>query len=571
MLSTLPETSDELKGWEWANIEPYYQKLEARELTRENVNDWLADWTRLHDLVNLHFSRAHVENTRYTADKEIENYYLHLVTEVGSSLRAAEQRLNQKLLDSGLTAPGMEIALKEMRAETEIFRAENLPLLAEETKLANEYNKISGAQVIEWEGEELTLARLKPLLQNPDRALREKAWRATMQRVLQDREALNQLWVKLLNLRQQIAENAGFDNYRDYRWKVLGRFDYTPEDCETFHAAIEKAVVPAAKRVLERRRKNLGVASVRPWDLDVEPLGRPALRPFESTAELEEKVGAIFNKVDPQLGEFYATMRRENILDLENRKNKAPGAYCTMIMAGNNKRPFVFGNSVGLASDVTTALHECGHAFHVFETANMPFYQQRQPGSEFCEVASMSMELLGSPYLTKSEGGFYTEAEAARARIEHLEHNILFWPYMAVVDAFQQWAYTHPGEASDPANCDRQWGSLWDRFMPGEDWSGLEEEKVTGWHRKLHIYRFPFYYVDYGLAQLGAVQVWGRSLQNKQQAVADYRKALQLGSTVSLPELYAAAGAKFAFDATTLKEAVDLMERTIEQLSEQQQ
>jgi oligoendopeptidase F len=250
-------------------------------------------------------------------------------------------------------------------------------------------------------------------------------------------------------------------------------------------------------------------------------------------------------------------------LDVGNRKNKAPGAYCADFMVA--RRPFVFGNAVGVSGDVRTLLHESGHAFHTFESDHLPYIQQLDVTMEFAEVASMSMELLAGPYLSRQHGGFYSDPDAARDRVEHLERIILFWPYMAVVDGFQQWAYTHP-EGVDPAACDAKWQELQQRFMPGVDWSGLETELMTGWHRKQHIHRSPFYYVEYGLAQLGAVQVWRNALQDQAGAVAQYRRALALGGTKPLPELYAAAGAKFAFDADTLGEAIELLETTIEQL-----
>ena len=272
----------------------------------------------------------------------------------------------------------------------------------------------------------------------------------------------------------------------------------------------------------------------------------------------------MFHRVDSRFGEYYDTMARESLLDLDNRKNKAPGGYCTSFPM--SRRPFIFANAVGLPDDLQTMLHESGHAFHNFERYALPYTQQRQVGLEFAEVASMSMELLAAPYLAAKDGGVYSEADAARAHIEHLEKNILFWPYMAVVDAFQHWVYENPADAADPSKCDAQWAAQWNRFMSGVDWSGLEEEMKTGWQRKLHIHQVPFYYVEYGLAQLGAVQIWANALSDQAGAVASYRRALALGGTVLLPQLFAAAGAKFAFDAATLRKYVDLMERTIEKL-----
>ena len=511
------------------------------------------------------YSRLHLATTLNTADAESEQHFNTFIGEVYPQVEAAEQQLKQKLLDSQLEPPGFEIPLRNMRAEAALFREDNLPLLVENRKLGSEYNKIVGAQTVPWEGQELTLQQMRPIAQNTDRAVRERAWRLAANRWLADRAAINDLWVKSVPLRKQIALNASCADYRDYRWRELLRFDYTPADCETFHAAIEAVVVPAANRIYARAKQRLNVDRLRPWDCDFDrdPLNYPASQPFANVTELMEKTAKIFQHVDPQLGAYYSTMRRENLLDLDNRKGKAPGGFCTEFPIA--QRPFIFMNSVGVCDDVRTMLHESGHAFHVFETNHLPYIHQLQVTMEFAEVASMSMELLAAPYLPEKFGGFFADRDAARDRVEHLERIILFWPYMAVVDAFQQWAHTHP-EGTDPAACDAKWAELQQRFMPGVDWSGLEAEMMTGWHRKQHIHRAPFYYVEYGLAQLGAVQVWRNALKDQAASLANYRQALALGGTKSLPELYQAAGAKFAFDAGTMREAVELIETTIEQL-----
>jgi oligoendopeptidase F len=506
-----------------------------------------------------------VANTLNTADAEAEQRYLTFLSDVFPHVQAAEQKLKQKLLESGSEPAGFEIPLRNMRAEAALFREINLPLLVEDRKLGTQYDKVVGAQTVQWEGQELTLQQIRPIAQQPDRAVRERAWRLASNRWLADRAAINELWTKTAPLRKQIALNADCADYREFRWRELLRFDYTPADCEMFHAAIEEVAVPAANRIYARAKQRLGVDRVRPWDCDFDrdPLNYPTLQPFENVADLMDKSEKIFQHVDPQLGEYYTIMRRESLLDLDNRKGKAPGGYCTEFPIA--QRPFIFMNSVGLRDDVRTMLHESGHAFHVFETNHLPYIQQLQVTMEFAEVASMSMELLAAPYLSQNHGGFYTAQEAAHDRVEHLERIILFWPYMAVVDAFQQWAHTHP-DGADPTACDARWADLQQRFMPGVDWSGLEAELMTGWHRKLHIHSAPFYYVEYGLAALGAVQVWRNALNDQAAALANYRRALSLGGTRSLPDLYQAAGAKFAFDAGTLREAVDLIEVTIDQL-----
>ena len=565
MFSTLPDHYSAFIHWTWPQFEPYYQNLIERPLSADNVATWLADWSHLGKLAYELQARLSVANTLNTADAEAERRYLAFLSEVFPQAQAAEQKLKQKLLDSGLEPAGFAIPLRNMRAEAALFREINLPLLVEDRKLGTQYDKVVGAQTVQWEGQELTLQQIRPIAQQPDRAVRERAWRLASNRWLADRAAINELWMKTVPLRQQIALNAGCADYREYRWRQLLRFDYTPADCEAFHAAIEEVVVPAAKRVYARAKQRLGVDVVRPWDCDFDrdPLSYPTLQPFATVTDLMEKSEKIFQRVDSQLGEYYTIMRHENLLDLDNRKGKAPGGYCTEFPIA--QRPFIFMNAIGVPDDVRTMLHESGHAFHVFETNHLPYIHQLQVTMEFAEVASMSMELLAAPYLSNISGGFYTNQEAARDRVEHLERIILFWPYMAVVDAFQHWAHTQP-EGIDPAACDAQWAELQQRFMPGVDWSGLDAALMTGWHRKLHIHVSPFYYVEYGLAQLGAVQVWRNALQDQAASLANYRQALALGGTRSLPDLYRAAGAKFAFDAQTLREAVDLIETTIDQL-----
>jgi oligoendopeptidase F len=557
----LPVTLEELLKADWSHFDAFAKELAERPLTAENVEEWLDDWSQMAFRVTELYNRLLVATTRNTVDKAAEEQFNHFMDQIYPKAAEAEQLLKEKLLSSGFEPSGFEIPLRNFRAEADLFRKENLQLLAEEQKLANEYDKIAGAQTVEWEGQTLTVSQLQPLLQSNDREKREKVWRISFERVLQDRQKINDLWNKLLEVRLKIADNAGRPDYRAYRWQQLLRFDYTPQDCLSFHQAIEEVVVPVTRRIYERRRQQLGVDVLRPWDLDVDPLGRDPLRPYQQIDELRNGIAAIFNQVDPQFGEYYATLVREELLDLDNRPNKAPGAYSTDLQF--SKRPFVFCNSVGIHDDVQTLLHECGHAFHTFEVTPMRWSQQWLVGNEFCEVASMGMELLGSAYLTRDKGGFYTPQDAARALIEHLEKSICFWPYMAVVDAFQHWVYENPQQASDSAACDASWANLWERFMPGVDWSGLEAIRDTGWHRKLHIHTYPFYYIEYGLALLGAVQVWRNSLHDRKGAVAAYRRALALGGTAALPALYQTAGARLAFDAATLGEAVELMEKTI--------
>ena len=571
VLKNLPTTPQEIIAWTWPAIEPYYKDLEARPLSAASVDGWLTDWSSVGERIEEMYSRLSVATSVNTADKEADARMNAFLDGIFPNVMAAEQKLKEKLLASKLEPKGFEIPLRNMRAEADLFRESNLALLADQQKLAIEYDKIYGAQTVKWEGEEITLTRLAMNFQQPDRARREKAWHLKAERQLSDRKAINDLWKKFMDVRARIAKNADKPSYREYTWVQKLRFDYGPEDCKSFSAAIEQVVVPAATHIYQKRKQALGLDTLRPWDLvdgwysrPTPAAGIPQLKPFASIEELKSKTSAIFHQVDPVLGGYFDSLVAEGLTDLDNRKNKAPGAYCTSYTS--IRKPFIFVNAVGTHDDVMTTLHESGHSFHVFETAKIPYIHQLAVPMEFAEVASMGMELLASPYLTKANGGFYSDAEAAVARIEHLEGMLLFWPFMAAVDSFQQWVYENPKEGADPAACDKKWGELWDRFIPGVDYSGLEEVKVTGWHRKLHIHQIPFYYVEYGLAQLGAVQIFGNAIKDQKKAVADYRKALALGGTVTLPELFAAANAKFAFDATTLKTAVDLMEKVIAEL-----
>ncbi len=573
----LPQDAREILDWAWAKFAPYYARLQSVALDARNVDAWLADWTRLSALLDEAYQRLNVATTQYTNDATIEARYNRFSEEIYPQYQTAEQTLKEKLLASGLTPVGFELPLRNLRAEAALFRAENLPLQTQEQKLEKEFDKIIGGENIVWRGENKTPAQMWQTLQDPDRALREQIWRAILDTRLENRAALNDLWARQLRLRLQMAKNAGYvladgsGDYRAFRWRQYLRFDYTPDDCKRFADAIAQIVVPAASRLYEKYRARLGVDSLRPWDLQG-PMGFAAaaptrgarpLRPFQATAELIAKCAQIFADVDPALGALFEQMRAQNLLDLENRPHKAPGAYCQNYEAA--RVPFIFQNAVGANDDVQTLLHETGHAFHAFESFALPYIQQHAVPLEFCEVASMSMELFGAPYLNRADG-FYNDADAATARVEKLETMLLFWPYMAVVDLFQHWVYENPSQALESQNCDAQWGALWERFMPGVDWSELAKERVTGWHRKPHIFTSPFYYIEYGMAQLGAAQLWANALEDQAGAVRAYRRALALGYTVTLPELYRAAGARFAFDAPTLRRAVDLIERTISSL-----
>ncbi len=567
MKSRLPITTEELMQAEWKDFEPAATELADHALNSNNLYDWLADWSNFASKGFELYNRLYIARTLNTDDKQVEERFNTFMDDFYPKLLASEQKLKEKLIASNLEPEGFAIPLRNMRSDASLFRESNLLLFSEVMKLSSEYDRIIGSQTVQWDGEEVTVTQLRPVFQETDRKRREDAWRLSMDRWYADRDAITAVWQKLLPLRLKIAANADKPDFRTYRWQFLQRFDYTPQDCYSFHDAIEEVVVPAAYHIYEKRRQQLGLDVLRPWDLDVDTTGLPALKPFRNIDELTKKTAIIFNKVDPELGQYFSTLMQEGLLDLGNRKHKGPGAYC--IDLPSIRKPFVFANAVGIHDDVATLLHESGHAFHFLESCRLPFYHQLNPPMEFAEVASMSMELLAAPYLTDDHAGFYDPSEAARARIQHIESNILFWPYMSIVDLFQHWVYENPQDAMDGDACDEVFGKLWDRFMPGVDWTGLEKYKVTGWHRKAHIHAEPFYYIEYGLAQLGATLIYGNARKDQQAAVASYRKALALGGTVPLPELYKTAGARLAFDSKTLKEAIKILEDVLVELQAQ--
>jgi len=557
-------TVEELMAWDWAQFEPQYTALGKVELTKATISDWLKNWTAVSDVRDELYNRLYVATTVNTVDATAQERFDHYMENIYPQVMAAEQKLKEKLLASGLTVPGFEIPLRNMRAEAEIYCEENLSLLVEEEKLGVAHDKVMGAQTVKWQGDEKTARQMEVVLREIDRETRRKGWELLAERQIADREIINRQWVEYMGLREKIAANARMPDYRSYRWQVLMRFDYTPDDCSIFHDAIEQAVVPAVQRMAERRMKALGINSLHYYDLFVDLSGKPPLKPFSSVREMKDKASAIFHHVLPQFGAYFDQMDTEGLLDLDNRKNKAAGGYCTDF--SHTKRPFIFANAVGIHDDIQTLLHEGGHSFHAFESFKLPYFQQRNESAipmEFAEVASMAMEYLTSPYLSKEFGGFYSEADAARACVDHIETDLRFWPYMAIVDVFQHWVYKNPVDGKDPNKCDAAWAALERRFRPYIDWNGYEDVMMTGWQRKDHIHQAPFYYVEYGLALLGAVQIWRNALKNQKQAVSAYRRALDLGGTATLPQLFKTAGARFAFDVDTLQEAVDLMESTI--------
>ncbi len=558
----LPDTPAAFADAAWGDIAPLYEALATIPLDEGNVEAWLASWSRLEELVGEAGTLAMTAYTGNTADPALEAAYLRFSTEIFPQMDEQQVRLARRLLELGWSRPDLEELLQQFRTDARIFREENVPLFAELEALGAAYQKITGGLTVEWDGERKTIPQLQPHLQSTDRAERERAFRLGTGAYMAKRDELAELFDRMYDLRQRAARNAGFDDFEAYVFQAKHRFDYGPEDTRRFHEAVEATVVPAVERLLERRREQLALDTLRPWDLGVDPEQRPPLRPFRTMPEFVEPARRVFQAVDGELGAQFGIMAEEGLLDLESREGKAPGGYCTKLPWRG--RPYVFMNAVGVGDDVNTLVHEAGHCFHAFLAHEQPYIWQRGTGSEAAELASMSMELLAAPHLAQP-AGYYSEEDARRAQVEHLEDVLMSLPHIASVDAFQSWIYTS-GEGGDADARDRAWLRIRERFERGIDWSGLDAERVARWYRQLHIFEYPFYYIEYGIAQMGALQVWRRSIDDPAAAVAAYKRALTLGGTRSLPEIYAEAGARLVFDADAMGELVGKVEERLEEL-----
>ena len=550
---------------DWPQIAPLFDQLKARAVAASSaaaLEQWLLDWSELNAALDEEASRRYIAMTCHTDHAEAEKAYLHFVEHVEPQLKPRQFALEQIYVAhpqfNHLPKARFEVFNRDVKNHVTLFRPENVALETEDAKLCQQYQKLIGAQTVNFRGEEKTLVQMGRYLEEPDRALRQEAWELVVRRRLVDVDKCEEIFDQLIQLRTQIAKNAGFENYRDFAFRQKGRFDYTPENCFQFHDAVEKEIMPAVREIQHDRQRQLKLEKLRPWDLAVDPQNRAPLKPFAEVGEMVARTQKIFNQLDAELAAGFQQMQDLKLLDLDNRKGKAPGGYQSTL---NEARvPFIFMNAIGLQRDVETLLHEGGHAFHAQATREEDLYAYRGAPIEFCEVASMAMELLGNEFLEE----FYPAAEANRARKTHLEGIIGFFPWMATVDAFQHWIYTHAGHSR--AERKAAYLQLMDRFGGDVDYSSFEEVRAHSWHRQLHIFLHPFYYVEYGIAQLGALQVWANSRRDKVKALADYKKSLALGGSRPLPELFAAAGCKFQFDATTIKPLIQLASTELKKL-----
>lgn len=533
-----------------------YNTLLGRDVsTRQALEDFILDWDELDSMLLTARTAAEFDVSADTTNPEYEARYLQIINEVVPLFEQQGFALKQKVINSPAVnqlGDGYAIFLRNLRAEVELFHEANVALNAQVSALVRQAVKIRGTEQATFRGKTYTISEIAPFLEETDRRTREEAWRARADAQLADKEALVAIYDELYELRQQIAANAGFSTYRDYRFKEMKRFDYTPADCLAFHQAVERRVVPVVMAEWERRRRLLGVETLRPWDVEaqwldptVDPEGHPPLRPFDTVDRLKEGCERIFRQVDPQFGDFFRTMIDDNLLDLDSRPGKAFTIY--MDTLADKRVPYMFMNAVGTKVDVDSVLHEAGHCFNYFLARHLPLNSYHMPSLEFAEVGSMSMELLARPYL----GEFYNDQELRRLRDEQLRAILGGFLFVARIDSFQHWVYT----ASDHSRAARRarWAELSARFHPAVDWSGLEEYQELG---GVGSFGQPFYIIEYGIAQLGAIRIWLNSLVDQSGAVAAYKRALALGGSRALPELFRVAGIPFAFDEPTIAAAV---------------
>lgn len=535
-------------------LEGIFNRLQDRLTecrTATGLEDWLEAYGEVQGAIDQERNLRYIAMTCQTDDSEREQAYLKFVEVVDPWLKPRYFELNRQLVAHPAFShlpDYYRIFRRSTQTQVDLFREKNVDREKEESKLSQNYQKIIGAMTVNFDGRDQTLPQLSRVLEETERSRRQQAWELIVSRRLQDKEKLEEIFQDLLQLREEIAQEAGFADYRAYKFTQNERFDYSPEDCLQFHDSIEKYIVPLVRSMQEERKTKLGYPTLRPWDLSVDPDQNPPLRPFHDIAELIGKTHSIFGNLDKRLADYYELMIEHELVDLENRRGKAPGGYqCTL---SESRLPFIFMNAVGMQRDVETLLHEAGHAFHALAAREEKLFSYRGAPIEFCEVASMSMELLAAPLLTE----FYDSDEVNRARRDHLEGIIKVFPWIATVDAFQHWVYTHPGHLR--AERSKFWSGLMDRFGGAEDWTGYEEARSSAWHRQLHIFELPFYYIEYGIAQLGALQIWVKSLKDPKAALEGYFSGLSCGGRNPLPELFSASGIKFDFSEETIRPLV---------------
>lgn len=550
----------------WDALKPYFDQLMARHLgSVEELETWFRDRSELEAVVSEDLAWRYIRMTCYTENADYRKAYEDFIENIQPQMAPVADQLNKKAaasshLEKLSKEEGFDMMVRNLKKDIEIFRDENVPLYTEIALETQKYAQLNGAMTIQWEGQELTLQQASVMLMSTDRPKREKVYRLVSERRLQDRDVLDELYTKLIQLRHKVSVNAGFANFRDYMFKSLGRFDYTPQDCFDFHEAIRAEVVPVLDIFANERKEALKVDTLRPWDKAVDPEGREALRPFGTGKELTEKTIEVFNRLDPYLGQCLSIMREMGHLDLESRKGKAPGGYNYPL--SEIGVPFIFMNATSTLRDMVTLMHEGGHAIHNFLTRDLELNDFKSTPSEVAELASMSMELLSMDHWDLF---FTNEADLKRAKREHLEDIMETLPWVATIDKFQHWIYEDHDHS--PGTRKTKWNGVFDQFSDRTtDWSGLQTTKDYLWQKQLHLYEVPFYYIEYGMAQLGAIAVWRNFRKDPKAGLQGYQNALKLGYMRSIPEIYKAANIRFDFSRAYIHELMEFVKEEIAKL-----
>lgn len=550
---------------DWNALEPYFKELLERPLNSlQELEQWLKDLSELEAVVSEEACWRQIKMTCDTENPQLAESFNYFMMEIQPKMQPYSDQLNRKLINCSFTNelkdPAHVTYLRNVKKNIDLFREENIPLHSELAVEAQQFGVISGKMTVTVRGNEYTLQQAAKFLEDPDRNLREEVYRKIAERRLADKDALNALYDSLLKKRHQVALNAGYDNYRDYRFVELARFDYTKEHCFQFHEAVKQHVLPIVDEIYKKKRAKLGVDTLRPWDVDAEPAGVTPLKPFTSGKELLEKTISCFNKLNPFFGDCLKKMDELKRLDLESRKGKAPGGYnCPLAETG---APFIFMNAAGTLNDVVTMVHEGGHAVHSFLSHSLPLTGFKEYPTEFAEVASMSMELFS---MSEWNVFFDKEEELKRAMEQQLERVITVFPWIATIDKFQHWVYENPQHTHEERM--QQWVRILDEFTPESlDVSGLESYRQYSWQRQLHLFEVPFYYIEYGIAQLGAIGLWQQFKKDKQLALQNYIQGLSLGGTRPLPQLFEAAGLKFDLSPAYIKELMNFVKAEMESL-----
>jgi len=552
----LPE---DFKVTDWRSLKPWYDNLLNRNLdSADALRTWFRHRSELEAVVAEDLAWRYINMTRFTDNETYSQAYRYFIETIQPEIAVVTDRLNRKAVACAHIAeleniPGYHILIRNLRKDIELYRDENVPLFTEISLLQQKYNHITGAMTIRFRDQELTLQQAAALLQEPDRALREEVYRLITQRRLQDRQQLDELFSQLIGLRHKVALQAGFANFRDYMFKALGRFDYTVQDCFAFHQAVQQHVVPLLNQLMQERKEMMQLNSLRPWDKLVDANGQPALKAFTNGHDLAEKGIRCFTRIHPYLGSCLQTMQRMQHLDLESRKNKAPGGYNYPL--AELGIPFIFMNAASTLRDMVTLMHEGGHAVHNFLTRHLELTDFKSVPSEIAELASMSMELIS---IDTWDEFFPEEENRSRAVRQHLEDIIGTLPWVAAIDAFQHWVYENPYHNESQRK--EAWNRIFAAFSDHiTDWTGVEEGRDYLWQKQLHLYEVPFYYIEYGMAQLGAIAVWRNYRSDKRAALERYLSALSLGHTRTIPEVYQAAGVRFDFSPAYIRELMDFV------------